>query len=88
MPATKKSHLWTKEMPGGERELRTGSKIILTAIPILLAALLFQALITFEKIEGGAKVIEALAYTVVVLVITMSLVALLITLIDYIRSLE
>ncbi|MCP5444113.1 MAG: hypothetical protein H6968_13870 [Chromatiaceae bacterium] len=88
MTGAKKFHFWTKEKPGGERELRSGSKVFLTVLPILLAALLFQALITFEKIEGGAEVIEVMAYIIIVLVITMSLVTLVISLIDYLRSLE
>lgn len=88
MPDKKKFHLWTKEKTGGERELRASSKVFLTVLPFLLAALLFQSLITFEKIDGGAEVIESLAYIIIVLVITMSLVTLVISLIDYLRSLE
>lgn len=88
MTATKKFSLWTKAKSGGERELRTSSKIILTLLPFLLSGLLFQALVMFEKIDGGAEVIEFLAYGIIVLVVTMSLVTLVISLIDYLRSLE
>ena len=88
MPGTKRFSLRTKEKPGGERELRTSSKVFLSVLPFLLAALLFPALVTFEKIDGGSEIIEVLAYVIIVLVITMSLVTLVISLIDYLRSLE
>lgn len=88
MIGTKKFNLWTKEKPGGERELRTSSKVFLSLLPFLLAALLFPALVMFEKIDGGSEIIEVMAYIIIVLVLTMSLVTLLISLIDYLRSLE
>ena len=88
MTTAKKFNLWTKEKPGGERELRTSSKVFLTLLPFLLSAMLFQALIMFEKYDGGAEIIKMLAYGVIVLVIAMSLLTLVVSLIDYLRSLE
>lgn len=88
MTGKKTLSLWTKAKPGGERALRSSSKFILTLLPILLSALLFQALVMFEKIDGGAEVIEYLAYGIIVLVVAMSLVALVISLIEYLRSFE
>jgi len=88
MTGAKNFSLWTKPGPGGERDLRTSSKILLTVLPFLLSGLLFQALVTFEKIDGGSEVIKMLAYGVIVLVLAMSLLTLIISLIDYLRSME
>ncbi|MCP4289742.1 MAG: hypothetical protein GY792_35855 [Gammaproteobacteria bacterium] len=81
-------NLWTKAKLNGERELRASTKVFLSLLPFILGAALFQALVTFEKIAGGAEVIEVLAYIIIILVVVMSLVTLLISLIDYLRSLE
>ncbi|MCB1880871.1 MAG: hypothetical protein KDI54_12610 [Gammaproteobacteria bacterium] len=60
----------------------------MTLLPFILSGLLFQALVMFEQIDGGAEVIEFLAYAIILLVVAMSLVTLVISLIDYLRSLE
>jgi hypothetical protein len=88
MTGAKKFSLWTKPGSGGERKLRTSSKFLLTVLPFLLSGLLFQALVMFEKIDGGSEVIENLAYGIIVLVVAMSLLTLIISLIDYLRSME
>ena len=88
MTGAKSFNLWTKPTIGGERKLRASSKVILAVIPLLLGALLFRSLVVFEKTDGGARIIEALAYSIIILVVTMSLVTLVISLIDYLRSLE
>jgi len=80
--------LWTKAKPDGERELRASSKVFLSLLPFVLGTALFQALVTFEKIEGGAEIIKVLAYGIIILVVVMSLVTLVISLIDYLRSYE
>ena len=88
MTAAKKINFWTIEKPGGERELRTSSKVFLTILPFLLSALLFQALIMFERVDGGSEIIKIMAYGLIVLVVVMSLLTLVVSLIDYLRSLE
>ncbi|MCB1849883.1 MAG: hypothetical protein KDI83_03705 [Gammaproteobacteria bacterium] len=88
MTTAKRFNLWSKERPGGERELRASSKFLLTLLPFILGGLLFQTLVAFGKTESGALVIEYLAYAIILLVIVFSLLTLLISLIDYLRSLE
>ena len=79
---------WTQPGRNGERELRSGSKVLLTLFPLLLVVLLFWMLVIIGGTEGGAEIIAVLAYTVIALVIAASLFVLIMSLIDYLRSLE
>jgi hypothetical protein len=80
--------LWRRFRADGEAELRTRSKLLLTIMPLLLAALLFPLLLTIERMDGGTAIIEVFAYGVILLVVAASLLTLIISLIEYLRSLE
>jgi len=88
MTKAKSFSLWTKERANGERELRASSKAIISIMAVVLTVSLYQGLILFERVDGGAQIIEILAYILIVLVVTLSLFTLVVSLIDYLRSLE
>lgn len=79
---------WTQLGSDGERELRSGSKVLLTLLPLLLVVMLFFMLVIIGQTEGGAEIIAVLAYAVIALVVAASLFVLIMSLIDYLRSLE
>lgn len=79
---------WTQVGSDGERELRKGSRIALTLLPFLLVALLFWVLVVIGGTKEGADIIAVLAYSVIALVVAASLFVLIMSLIDYLRSLE
>jgi len=88
MTKAKSFSLWTKKRANGERELRASSKAIISIMAVVLTVSLYQGLILFERVDGGAQIIEILAYILIVLVVTLSLFTLVVSLIDYLRSLE
>ena len=79
---------WIKETFHGGFEYRTSSKILFTVLPILLAVLLYKTLILIEGLENGAEIIMVMAYGIGVLMITLILLVLIISLIEYLRSFE
>lgn len=79
---------WIKETFHGGIEYRTSSKILFTILPILMAVLLYKLLIVIEGLESGAEIIMVLAYGIGVLMITLILLVLIISLIEYLRSFE
>ena len=80
--------LWRRYRADGEVELRTRSKLLLTIMPLLLAGAIFLLLLAVEHMDGGAQIIEVFAYGIILLVVVASLLTLIITLIEYLRSLE
>ena len=79
---------WIKETFHGGIEYRTSSKILFTLVPILLAVLLYKLLIVIEGLENGAEIIMVMAYGIGILMITLILLVLIISLIEYLRSFE
>ena len=79
---------WIMETFHGGIKYRTSSKILFTVLPILMAVLLYKLLIVIEGMESGAEIIMAMAYGIGVLMITLILLVLIISLIEYLRSFE
>lgn len=79
---------WVKETFHGGIKYRTSSKILFTILPILLAVLLYKLLLVIEGLESGAEIIMVLAYGIGVLMITLILLVLIISLIEYLRTFE
>lgn len=88
MAKAKKFSLWTKKRANGERELRASSKALISLVAVLLSFSLYQGLILFGETNSGAQIIEVLAYVLIVLVVALSLLTLIVSLIDYLRSFE
>jgi hypothetical protein len=82
------SDYWIKETFHGGFEYRTSSKVLFTVLPILIAVLLYKALIVIEGLESGAEIIMILAYGIGILMITLILLVLIISLIEYLRTFE
>ena len=80
--------LWTKEAPDGTRVFRASSKVLFTILPLLLGVLLFWGLVAAGDTEGGKEIIFYLALGLIVLIVFASLLVLMISLIDYLRSFE
>ncbi|MCB1858550.1 MAG: hypothetical protein KDI63_09770 [Gammaproteobacteria bacterium] len=82
------SRLWFKKTAGGRLEMRTSSKALLSLLPIVLAGLVYRLLIFIERTESGPETIIVLAYGVVVLVAMLTLLVIMISIIDYLRTFE
>jgi len=79
---------WVKETFHGGVKYRTSSKVLFTILPIFLAVLLYKTLIMIEGLESGAEIIMVMAYGLGVLMITLILLVLIISLIEYLRQFE
>lgn len=88
MTPKKLASFWTKAARNGEREFRTTTKVLFSILPLLLAGLVYLLLVTIGATEGGADIVAVLAYGIVVLVAMLTLLVLMTSLIEYLRSLE
>lgn len=88
MSKLKTSSFWTREVRNGEREFRTFAKVLFSILPLLLAALVYLLLATIGATTHGAEIVAVLAYGVVVLVAMLTLLVIMISLIEYLRSFE
>ena len=84
----KKRCFWTREMPGGDREFRPFAKVLFSASVLGLAAGIYVLLDRLGRTEGGVEIIVALAYGVGVLMVLATFLVIIISLIEYLRSLE
>ena len=88
MKKIKSGSFWTKEMPGGVKEYRTRAKMLFTALPFLLAALIYLLLTVIEDLEHGGDVMMVLAIGLSVLMVMAILLVLIVSLIEYLRKFE
>ena len=83
-----KRNFWIRETLSGDTEYRTSSKALFTILLLLLPALLYKLLIAIEGLEGGGDIIVVLAYGIGVLLISLILLVLIISLVEYLRKFE
>ena len=79
---------WIKETFSGGTEYRKRVKVLLSILPFVLAALLYKLLIMIESLDNGAGIIMALAYAVIVLMVTLMLLVIIVSIIEYLRRFE
>ena len=84
----KRKCLWTRETAGGDREFRTFVKVLFSLSVLGLAVAIYLLLDRLGGTEGGEEIIVALAYGVGVLMVLATFLVVIISLIEYLRSLE
>lgn len=85
---TRKPCFWTCDGADGERELRPRAKLALSLLLISLAVALYLLLNLLGGTQDGAAIIVVLAYAIGTLMIVATFVVIIISLIEYLRSLE
>ena len=88
MTKTDWKRIWIKEMPGGDREYRSSSKVLFAVVLIFLPAGIYGSLLLIEEATGGAMTILVLAYGVIVLMVAVMLFVVILSLIDYLNRFE
>lgn len=88
MKNIKSRSFWTREMPNGEKEYRTRSKVLFTLLPFLLAALLYNQLTVIEGLERGGDTIMVLGIGLCILMAIAILLVIIVSLIEYLRTFE
>ena len=79
---------WIRQTPSGGYEYRKRSKVFITLLPIILAPLLFKFLVVVGNLENGPEVLVFLALSIVVLMTVLILLAIIISLIEYLQKYE
>ena len=79
---------WVRETLDGEREFRPITKTLLSALLIAMALALYLLLSLLGRTEEGLEIIVILAYGVGVLMVVATFLVIIISLIEYLRSLE
>lgn len=75
-------------MPGGGKEYRRRTKMLLTAMPFLLAGLIYLLLTVIEDLEHGVDIMMVLAIGLSVMMVMAILLVLIVSLIEYLRKFE
>lgn len=88
MTISKGKSFWIKETPSGRTEYRVRTKLLFTLVPLILAGLVYLALMVIEGAESGADIIVVLAYGVIVLMGALILLVIFIALAEYLRRYE
>ena len=83
-----RKEFWTRQTLSGETEFRAGTKALFTILLLLLPALTYKLLIVIEDLEGGPEILVVLAYALGVLLISLILLVILISLVEYLRKFE
>ena len=84
----KRQSIWSRETLDGEREFRTITKVLFSLAVAALALGTYLLLNLLGTTEKGFETIVVLAYGVGVLMVVATLLVIVISLIDYLRSLE
>lgn len=84
----KSKSLWIRETASGGIEYKTSSKVLISVLPFLVAALVYNLLIVLEGLEKGPAIITVLTYGIFVLVAVLMLLVIMISIIDYLRRFE
>lgn len=79
---------WFRETRDGGMEYRMSSKVLLSILPFLLAALLYKLLNVIEGLEKGPEIIVILAYGVGVLLLILILLMIIVSIIEYLNRFE
>ena len=85
---SKRQNFWTRETADGEIEFRPVTKALLSVLLIGMAFALYFLLSMLGRTEEGLEIIVVLAYGVGVLMIVATFLVIIISLIEYLRSLE
>ena len=85
---SKRQNFWTRETADGEIEFRSVTKALFSVLLIGMAFALYFFLSMLGRTEEGLEIIVVLAYGVGVLMIVATFLVIIISLIEYLRSLE
>lgn len=85
---SKRQSLWTRETLDGEREFRAIAKVLFSTTVVVLALAIYFLLDLLGRTKEGLEIVVILAYGVAVLMVVATLLVIIISLIEYLRSLE
>jgi len=88
MTISKGKSFWIKETPSGRTEYRVRTKVLFTLVPLLLAGLVYLALMAIGALDSGADIIVVLAYGAIVLMGALILLVIFIALAEYLGRFE
>jgi hypothetical protein len=88
MAKKERKNRWVKASPGGGTDLRKGTKLLLAILPLVVATAFYGLLLLIEGLSNGREILIVLAYALIVLFAALVLLALMVSLSEYLRRFE